>query len=142
MRISDWSSDVCSSDLVSHYESILDPSLSWLTNLVLHEYNECWLYWSCMQTESDQRIKAIWELHLGMEIEHLRLACEALKNNEGRDPAEFLPPNGLPEPMTFKPTKEYVRHDLERTAYLTAHDANFVPLADLPAEHRSFEYQT
>src|SRR3546814_7796614 len=55
----------------SHYESILDPSLSWLTNLVLHEYNECWLYWSCMQTESDQRIKAIWELHLGMEIEHL-----------------------------------------------------------------------
>src|SRR3546814_7821824 len=44
---------------VSHYESILDPSLSWLTNLVLHEYNECWLYWSCMQTESDQRIKAI-----------------------------------------------------------------------------------
>src|SRR3546814_3674739 len=26
---------------VSHYESILDPSLSWLTNLVLHEYNEC-----------------------------------------------------------------------------------------------------
>src|SRR3546814_8365773 len=98
MRIIDWSSDVFSFDL--------DPSLSWLTNLVLHEYNECWLYWSCMQTESDQRIKAIWELHLGMEIEHLRLACEAMKNIEGRDPAEFLPANGMPEPMTFEPNKE------------------------------------
>src|SRR3546814_16785857 len=119
MRISDWSSDVCSSDRhVSHYEYILDPSLSWLTNLVLHEYNECWLYWSCMQTESDQRIKAIWELHLGMEIEHLRLACEAMKNIEGRDPAKFLPANGMPEPMTFEPNKEYVSDVLESTVDL------------------------
>src|ERR1700712_1492868 len=67
---------------VTHYESILDPSISWFTNLVLYEYNECWLYWSCLSTETDPRIKAIWELHLGMEIEHLRLACELMKQVE------------------------------------------------------------
>jgi hypothetical protein len=26
---------------VSHYESILDPSSSWLENLVLHQWHEC-----------------------------------------------------------------------------------------------------
>lgn len=126
---------------VSHYESILDPSISELTNLVLHEYNECWLYWSCLQTETDPRIKAIWELHLGMEIEHLRLACEAMKAVERRDPAEFLPANGMPEPMTFESNKEYVRDVLIRTVERGSWDAMFLPVADLPPDHRYFAYQ-
>jgi hypothetical protein len=126
---------------VTHYESILDPSLTWCTNLVLHEYNECWLYWSCYTTETDPRIKAIWELHLGMEIEHLRLACEMMKQVERRDPAEFLPVSGMPEPMTFEPNKEYVREVLARTTELTAWDAQFVPVNTLPTDHRYFSYQ-
>ncbi len=126
---------------VSHYESILDPSLSWLTNLVLHEYNECWLYWSCMQTETDPRIKALWELHLNMEIEHLRLACESMKEVEGFDPAAFLPEKGMPEPLTFEPNKEYVRDVLTRTTEWSAYDAQFVPVQSLPKDHRFFQYQ-
>lgn len=126
---------------VTHYESILDPTLSWLTNLVLHEYNECWLYWSCYSTETDPRIKAIWELHLGMEIEHLRIACETMKQVEGRDPAEFLPAGGMPEPMTFEPNKAYVRDVLARTVELSAWDAQFVPVDTLPPDHRYFTYQ-
>lgn len=126
---------------VTHYESILDPTLSWLTNLVLHEYNECWLYWSCYSTETDPRIRAIWELHLAMEIEHLRLACEMMKRTEKRDPAEFLPAGGMPEPMTFEPNKEYVRDVLARTTELTSWDAQFVPIDTLPPDHRYFAYQ-
>ena len=126
---------------VSHYESILDPSIGWLTNWVLHEYNECWLYWSCMQTESDPRIKAIWELHLGMEIEHLRLACEQMKAIEKVDPADFLPARGMPAPMTFEPNKEYVRDVLRRTIDWTGYDAQFVPVQQLPQDHRFFDYQ-
>lgn len=126
---------------VSHYESIMDPSLSWLTNWVLHEYNECWLYWSCMQTETDPRIKALWELHLGMEIEHLRIACEQMKAIEKVDPAEFLPANGLPEPMKFEPNKEYVRDVLRRTIDWSSWDAKFMPIDDLPPDHRYFDYQ-
>lgn len=126
---------------VTHYESILDPSLSWLTNLVLHEYNECWLYWSSMQTESDPRIQAIWELHLNMEIEHLRIACECMKEIEGRDAAEFLPQKGMPEPLKFEPNKEYVRNVLAQSCDWTAYDAVFVPVTELASEHRYFKYQ-
>src|SRR3954454_1804236 len=49
---------------VTHYESLMDPAETWWERMVLHEYNECYLYYSFMQTESDARIKAIWELHL------------------------------------------------------------------------------
>ena len=126
---------------VTHYESILDPTLSWLTNLVLHEYNECWLYWSCLQTETDNRIKAIWELHLNMEIEHLRIACQMLKDIDGIDPESFLPADGMQAPLTFETNKEYLRDVLRRTIELTAWDSEFVPIGDLPRDHRYFEYQ-
>lgn len=126
---------------VTHYESILDPTLSWLTNLVLHEYNECWLYWSCMQTEDDPRIRSLWELHLGMEIEHLRIAGDMLKDIDRIEPESFLPAGGMPEPLKFEPNKEYVRKVLQETVDHTAYDAQFMPIGDLPADHRFFEYQ-
>jgi len=126
---------------VSHYESILDPRMSWLTSWVLHEYNECWLYWSWLETESDPRIKAIWELHLNMEIEHLRVACEMLREIEGRDAAEFLPANGIAAPLTFEQNKQYVREVLARTCDWTAYDAQFFPVEELPKGHRYFAYQ-
>lgn len=126
---------------VSHYESILDPSLGWLTNLVLHEYNECWLYWSCLQTETDPRIRAVWELHLAMEIEHLRIACELLRDIDGIEAESFLPAEGLPAPLTFEPNKEYVRDVLRRTVDLSAWDSQFVPVSELTPDHRYFAYQ-
>lgn len=126
---------------VTHYESILDPTLGWLTNLVLHEYNECWLYWSCLQTEDDARIKALWELHLNMEIEHLRLACEMLKEVDEIEAESFLPEGGMKEPLKFEPNKEYVRKTLEDTVEWTAHDAQLVPIGELTRDHRFFDYQ-
>src|SRR3546814_21011355 len=56
-------------------------------------------------------------------------------------PAEFLPANGMPEPMTLEPNKEYVRDVLERTVDLTAFDAQFITIDDLPDDHRYFEYK-
>lgn len=126
---------------VTHYETILDPSLSWLTHLVLHEYNECWLYWSFLQSEIDPKVKKIWELHLAMEIEHLHRACAAMKSFENRDPAEFLPAGGLESPMVFESNKAYVRQLLADQTDLTASETEFKPVADLPADHRFFEYQ-
>jgi len=126
---------------VSHYETIMDPSLSWYTQWVLHEYNECWLYWSWLQTEVDPRVKALWELHLNMELEHLRLACDTLKEVEGRDASEFLPAQGMPDPLTFEQNKQYVRDVLATTVDWTAFDARFMPIDDLPKDHRFFAYQ-
>ncbi|MDN3272595.1 hypothetical protein QWJ22_35165, partial [Streptomyces sp. MA15] len=59
---------------VTHYESLVDPGETWWEQLVNHEYNECYLYYSFMEQESDPKVKAIWELHLNMELEHLHIA--------------------------------------------------------------------
>ncbi|GAA3562442.1 hypothetical protein GCM10022419_048860 [Nonomuraea rosea] len=93
---------------VTHYESLADPAESWWERLLNHEYNECYLYYSFMETEPDPRVKGVWELHLGMELEHLRLAAELFRRFDGRDPDQVLAP-ALPPPVTFEPNKAYVR---------------------------------
>ncbi|HEX2117419.1 MAG TPA: hypothetical protein VHM01_23695 [Alphaproteobacteria bacterium] len=125
---------------VTHYESCLDPEMSWLTNWVLHEYHECWLYWSCMETESDQRIRALWELHLNMELEHLRIAAQLLQEIEGQDAAELFP-DPIQKPMTFEENKAYLRDVVARQVELTGWDSEFVPVTSLPDGHRYFDYQ-
>jgi rubrerythrin len=125
---------------VSHYESILDPGCTWLENLVFHEYNECWIYHSFMQDEPDPRVRAIYELHLNMEIEHLRLACEMMRQVERRDPETILP-KAIDRSLTFKENKAYVRRVLETQIDLTADGPEFVPVTQLPPGHRYFAYQ-
>jgi hypothetical protein len=118
---------------VTHYESLVDPGETWWERLVNHEYNECYLYYSFMQTESDRRIKALWELHLDMELEHLRLACDLMREHDGREPEEVLAPE-LPEPVTFEPNKDYLRELLDTQIDLTTLGAGYVREA-----HERFE---
>jgi hypothetical protein len=126
---------------VSHYESMLDPLDSWLANLVFHEFNEVYLYWSFSQLETDPRIKALWELHLQMELGQLQEAARLLRKYEGRDPVELLPP-ALPEvPLTFESNKDYVRGVLAREVDLTADGLDIVPAGELPKGHRFHDFQ-
>jgi hypothetical protein len=126
---------------VTHYESLLDPLDSWIAQWVFHEYNEVYLYWSMLQQESDRRIKAMWELHCDMEIGQLQVACDFMRRLEGRDPADLLPP-ALPEvPVTFEPNKAYVRDVLATQVDLQADGLDFVPVVELPPDHRYFTYQ-
>ncbi|MEU6714742.1 hypothetical protein ABZ897_25045 [Nonomuraea sp. NPDC046802] len=109
---------------VTHYESLADPDESWWERLLYHEYNECYLYYSFMETESDPKVKNLWELHLSMELEHLRLAAELFREREGRDPDQVLAP-ALPPPVTFEPNKGYIREllatQLDRTTMGTGY---------------------
>jgi len=126
---------------VSHYESLLDPLDSWLKQLVFHEYNEVYLYWSMLQQETDARIKSIWELHCNMEIGQLHSACDLLRRFEGVEPEEILPP-ALPDtPVTFEPNKEYVRQVLATQYQLRTDGFDYVPVDDLPSDHRYFRFQ-
>lgn len=125
---------------VTHYESLLPADTTWAEQLVMHEYNECWLYWSFLETETDARIKAVWETHLAMEIEQLKAAIDLARKLDGRDPVAMLP-ESLPAAMTFEPNKEYVRKVLAEQVHLTADRENFVPTADLPKDHRYHWYQ-
>jgi hypothetical protein len=111
---------------VTQYESLLDPGESWFEQLVHHEYNEVYLYHSFAAQESDPKVKALWELHLGMEIEQLKIACDLMQRYDGRDPEEVLPP-GLPDnPVLFEPNKEYVRTVLAEQEDLNALGQGFV----------------
>jgi rubrerythrin len=126
---------------VTHYESILDPTLSWFENLVIHQYHECWMYYSFMEDEIDPRVKQLYELHLNMELEHLRVACDMLREIGRREPEEILP-KSLDRFICFKENKNYVRQVLANQIDLTAKDSEFVPVGELPQEDRYFDYQS
>jgi hypothetical protein len=126
---------------VTHYESLLDPLDSWLKQLVFHEYNEVYLYWSMLQQEQDRRIKAIWELHLDMEIGQLHAACDLLRRFDGVEPEEILPAELPDTPVTFEPNKAYVREVLAAQVDLRADGLDYVPVQALPSDHRYFRYQ-
>ncbi len=110
---------------VTQYESLLDPAQSWLENLVHHEWNECYMYWSFSQDESDDRIRKVWDLHLAMEIEHLRVAADLMRRYEGREAAEVLPAE-MPTPVRFEPNKEYIRQVIADQVDITAFGTGFV----------------
>jgi hypothetical protein len=110
---------------VTHYESLVDPGETWWEQLVNHEYNECYLYYSFMEQESDPKVKAIWELHLNMELEHLHTACDLMRRHDGRDPQEILAPE-LPNVLTFEPNKQYLRELLATQMDLTTLGAGYV----------------
>ena len=93
---------------VTQYESLLDPLETWFEQWLHHEYLEVWLYHSFMEQETDPRVKAIWELHLNMEIGQLKVAADMLRRYDGKDAAVLLPAS-LPPAMTFEPNKAYVR---------------------------------
>ena len=126
---------------VSHYETILDPASSWFENLVLHQWHECWMYWSAMEDEVDPKVRSLYELHCNMEIEHLRVACELMKSVEKRDPVEILPATTFEEGLKFQSNKAYVREILASQIDLTAKHSDFVPVATLPEDDRYFAYQ-
>ncbi|MFZ6027965.1 MAG: hypothetical protein ACOYYS_09630 [Chloroflexota bacterium] len=124
---------------VSHYESLADPRMSWFEHLVMHDYNETYLYYSCLESENDPRIKQIWELMLQMEIGHLHNSIELMKKFEQRDARTMLPKE-FPTLTIFESNKEYVRDVIKQQLNLTAEGTEFVPVGALPNDFRYFEY--
>jgi hypothetical protein len=124
---------------VTQYESLLDPRMSWLEGEVLHQYNECYMYYSFMSQESDPRIQRLWELHLDMELEHLHQAVELLKRIENKDPEEFLPKT-LPEPVKFESNKAYIREVLASQLELTGREEAIVPMGELSDQPNRFQW--
>jgi hypothetical protein len=126
---------------VTHYSSLLDPLDSWISRWVMHEYLEVFLYWSISQQETDPRIKAMWDLHLEMELGQLQVATRFLERYEGRDPAELLPPSLPDVPLTFESNKDYVRQVLAEQVDLHPDGPLYTTLDELPKDHRSRQYR-
>jgi rubrerythrin len=110
---------------VTQYESIIDPNQTWLEQWLIHEATEVYNYYSCVQQETNPRIKAIWERFLDYELGHLHMVRELFKKHAQRDPQEVL--NGtLPEPIQFKSQRDFVREVLLREVDLRVHGHEYV----------------
>ncbi|MEW5728512.1 MAG: hypothetical protein AB1918_11860 [Pseudomonadota bacterium] len=125
---------------VTQYECLNDPSASWAEMLVLHEYNECYLYHSFMLDEPDPRIRKMWENHLAMEVTHLQMANELLKKLDGKDARDMFPKE-MPTPVKFQSNKQFIRKILDSQAKLTADGTEFKPFDQMPPDYPTFQYQ-
>jgi hypothetical protein len=127
---------------VTQYESLADPTETWLERWVLHEYTECANYYACLETEVDPRIKGLWELFLSYELEHLRIAGEALRRLQGKDPEELMGSEELPTPATFEENREYVTNVIKETSDLRlVIGGKWARLDELPDDWPSYSYQ-
>lgn len=128
-------------DHVSHYGSLLDPNCTWLEQWLLHEYMECYLYYSFYQDEVDLSVKSIWEQHLQQEITHLHKVSDLLRQWEGRDWQSVIPDGTFPKLLQFHDTRDYVREVLAKQGALTANGPLYASVSTLPPEHPFFLYQ-
>jgi hypothetical protein len=113
----------------TQYESIIDPTETWLEKWLLHEATEVYNYWSCLGQESNEQLKQVWERFLSYELGHLHVVADLLRTVEHRDPQELLP-RELPDPIRFESQRDFVRQTLEREVDLRAVDTEFVSIAD------------
>lgn len=128
---------------VTQYGALLDTTLTWLENLLLHEYTECYLYYSVFNDETDHYVKKIWEEHFEQELTHLHIAAYLLKKYEGKEWQQVIPNGEFPELLKFTPQKEYVRKVLKNTVYNTALRENpAIPVNDMPMNADFFKYQS
>jgi rubrerythrin len=110
---------------VTQYESLTDPTETWLEKWLLHEATEVWNYWSCLQDEGDPRLKQLWQRFLDYELGHFGFVRELFERHELRSPWEIVPAT-LPDPIKYDSHREFVRETLEREVDLRANGARFV----------------
>lgn len=124
---------------VTQYESLKDPTCTWLEQWVMHEYTECYLYYSMMKDEVDEYIKDIWAEHFEMEVAHLKLASDLLKRYEKKDPIKVVGSAEFPKLLKFGENKEYIRKVLKTVGYTSVKE-DYVPAKTLPEDARYFAH--
>ena len=126
---------------VTQYGSLLDPRLTPLENLLMHQYVECWLYWSCTQTSADPALKPVWEALFQQELLHLHIAQEMLQRWEGKPWQQVIPEGDFPPPLRLESNIPYVRRVLEGTVHNTACQEDYCDARTLPPDSRFAQYQ-
>lgn len=125
---------------VSHYGSLLDTNVSPYESLLMHEYCEAYLYYSCFMGEKDARIKALWEELFEEEVCHLHIAKYLLQKYGRMDWQEVIPDGEFPELLTFSSQKDYVREVLS-SVNITADRENYIDVKDLKNDSTFYVYQ-
>ncbi len=126
---------------VSQYGSLIDPNASMCEDMLMHEYVECYLYFSMLNDETDKNIKKIWEMLFEQELAHLHQAVKMLRTYEKKDWSDVIPNGEFPELISFHNNKEYVRSVLGRTVSLTADRESYIDISKVPDTANFFKYQ-
>lgn len=126
---------------VSHYGSLFDPNATLLECLLMHEYTECYLYYSCFEDETCPYTKKLWEQLFLQEVQHLHKAADLLKKYEKKEWQQVIPDGMFPELLKFTNQKEYVRNILSTTVFLTGKKEGYEDVAKLPKNYEFFKYQ-
>lgn len=126
---------------VTHYGSLMDPNFTWLESLLLHEYTECYLYYSCFEDETDPYIKKIWEQFLEQEISHLHRAANLLQKYENKQWQQVIPDGNFPDKLSLGPNVDYVRNILQNTVSNTESKEAYVDVKNLDKSSDFFRYQ-
>lgn len=126
---------------VTHYGSLLDPRATWLEGLLMHQYTECYLYYSCMENECDERIRTLWAQLFEQEVAHLHFAAQLLRDHEGTEYQQVVGEGEFPDLLALGSNIEYVRKVITAQTQLTALRENYVPVSQLPENSDFARYQ-
>jgi len=127
---------------VTLYGGLKDTNCTWFEELLMHEYTECYLYYSLMQDETDRYVKKIWEQHFNMELHHLHTARDLLAKYENKVWQQVIPEGKFPELLCFHENVEYIRKVLAETVENTGHGEDYVDVECMPKDANFFRYQT
>jgi hypothetical protein len=125
---------------VTQYESIIDARETWIEKWLMHECNEVYNYWSCLEQESNPQVKQIWDRFLGYELGQLHAVMDIMKKVERRDPEELLP-RTLPDPIAYDTHREFVRKVLAKEVDLRARGTEFIPSTQERDDSPSVRYR-
>lgn len=125
---------------VTQYESIIDPNETWLEKWLMHEAMEVYNYFSCVQSERNERVRDIWERFLEYELGQFHYVKDLFEATEKRDALELIP-DKLPEPIDFVSHREFVRQTLAEEVDLRVEGAKFVALEEEPENSLAYRQQ-
>ena len=126
---------------VTLYGGLKDVNCTWLEEMLMHEYTECYLYYSLWQDETDDTVRRVWEEHFNDELTHLHKAVELLQKYENKQWQQVIPEGEFPELLKFHSNIEYIRKVIADSVCLTAKREDYVEVSKLSDDAKFFEYQ-
>ena len=126
---------------VTQYGLLGDPRETMLEKAALMQLCEAYIYFSCAQTETDPRIKAIWENFAKMEISHFESCAHLLEKYEGRDISEVVKADVIEPLVVFEPNKEYVNKVIDEQLDIMPDGMEYKRLSELADKWSSYKFQ-
>lgn len=127
---------------VTEYGSLMDTTCSWLENWLVHEYTECYLYYSCFVDETDEYVKNVFYQRYLEECGHLQYVAKLLLKYEGKTwQAIYTCGGDFPELLSFEGNIDYIRGVLGKTINYTRDSEDYALIKDLSDKSNYFKYQ-